>query len=74
MLHRLLLTNPRLAERLKLFAEERAEWVRADRIDRGLHKKAQPPASPWDKTRANRGSGDWVKVVGGGLPTLGKRR
>jgi len=68
----LLRDDPKLAIVFAVFASERAHKVF---VATGHYPNSRPevkPLGPWERARS-RATG-WVSVVGGGLPSPGKRR
>jgi hypothetical protein len=70
-LHRLLTAHPKIQHLLKVFVDEHKSIVTAKL------RKANAPAAKTAPTAWERMSGratQWVSVISGGLPSLGKRR
>jgi hypothetical protein len=71
-LYQLLLKYPQIEVLLKNFATERTAAKRAYEKSLGVKTKKRKPTGNWGDlpAKANR----YVVIVGGGLPTLGKKR
>lgn len=70
-LHRLLTARPKIQQLLKEFVDEQENIIAAKL------RKAKAPAAKAAPTAWERMSGcatQWVSVISGGLPSLGKRR
>jgi len=71
-LHKLLVQSPALESHLRAFATDRALARQASAKARGVSLKKVKPISPWGQLLSK--AAPYVVVVGGGLPTLGKKR
>lgn len=71
-LHRLLVQNPGIEVHLRKFSADHVEAQQARAKSQGISQKKVAPISQWGKMLSK--APPYVVIVGGGLPTLGKKR